>query len=91
MKPKTQDHVHKYKLEILGDVRVKRVNGKKLFEKVGGYPIYRCVLPDCPHYVPMMMAVGRKSICWKCGNEMVLTIRNIKTKKPKHRECVLGV
>jgi len=52
-------HVHKYERTELG---------KK------GYEIYKCRLPDCPHYVPVAIATGRLSLCWaNCGNAVMLT------------------
>lgn len=31
--------------------------------------IYRCVLPDCSHYILPHLLKGKKSICWRCRPE----------------------
>jgi hypothetical protein len=54
-----KNHVHKYERTKLGNK---------------GYEIYKCRLPDCPHYVPVAVATGRLSLCWAgCGNAVMLT------------------
>lgn len=37
------------------------------------YIVYRCMLPDCSHYLPESLIEGKKSICWRCGKEFVMT------------------
>ena len=46
------------------------------------YIVYRCDLPSCPHYVPKYLAVGRESICWKCGKTFILNGKNLTQAKP---------
>ena len=80
--------VHKYSLKILGSTKVEWRDGKRYLVKTGsGYPVLKCMLPNCSHYVPIDMGVGRKSICWGCGQELVLTPLTVKMKKPVHDEC----
>jgi len=38
-----------------------------------GYVIYKCMLPNCPHYLSADLIVGRQSVCWKCGNPFMIT------------------
>ena len=38
------------------------------------YYVYRCLLPNCNHYIPEKLILGRTSICWSCGNEFVITV-----------------
>lgn len=51
------------------------------------YIVYRCSLPDCHHYLPETLVVGKKTICWRCGAEFILT-RNLLFKKPHCENCI---
>lgn len=85
------EHVHKYKRVIMGGKRIVLKDGKKYIERAPGYMVYKCVLPGCAHYVPRELAEGRKSVCWRCGGELVMTNRNLWQVKPVHRECTRSV
>lgn len=60
------NHTHKY---------IKRKIGSK------GYKIYACGFPGCTHTIPyqdkvyggLSNIVGRRSICWRCGIEFIIT------------------
>ena len=85
-----RDHIHKYIGAVLGGTRVVKRNGKKYIEKVGGYPIFKCVVSGCTHYIARDVVAGRISICWRCGGEMTMNSYTITLKKPHHRECTKG-
>lgn len=51
------------------------------------YFVYRCTLPDCSHYLSESLVIGRKAICWRCGEEFVLT-KNLLFKKPHCEDCI---
>lgn len=59
-------HIHKYSRAKIG--------------KNGDYIIMRCFLPDCSHYVPEKLAVGKATICFGCEEEFVLGINDLKLK-----------
>ena len=71
---KAKRHVHKYfKLDM---------NGTK---------VWACAQPDCNHYMPAHMSgmvPGKNSICWKCGDTMILHSINMKDEKPKCDDCM---
>lgn len=83
----SEDHVHKYIRVILGGKKIVRIDGKRFIKPKEGYVVYKCILPGCNHYVPRELAVGRKSICWFCGGELVLNMENTTKKKPTHVYC----
>lgn len=86
--PVKQTHVHKYYLTQLGGERIGRnEKGKKILIKTEGYPIFKCANEGCTHYIQRILASGRRSICWKCNEEMIMKSYNISEKKPHHREC----
>jgi hypothetical protein len=70
-------HTHKYERTELG---------------TKGYEIYKCMLPDCPHYVPVQTAVGRLSLCWGggCHHAVMLTrdmVMYDKIRRPFCSDC----
>ena len=69
----TQKHIHRYEKIILGK---------------NGYVVFRCNLPDCSHYIAERLARGKKSICNRCGDEMVLDTRAMKLVKPHCVDCI---
>lgn len=93
MIPQEHLHLHKYKRTILGGQRCetyidKNGNKRKRIIKTGnGKPIYRCILPDCKHYVYRETLEGRVCQCWKCGERMVCTGESATLVKPRHWKC----
>ena len=83
----TQDHTHKYLALELGGEKIVRINGKKKLIKEMGYPIFKCCLNDCSHFIARNLTLGRKCICWKCSMEMEMKVYNLKQKRPHHKEC----
>lgn len=71
-------HLHKYSRKKIG--------------KDGHYHIMACVLPDCTHYLPIKLAVGKNTECFGCGDSFILTVHDLKLKpacevcKPKLSE-----
>lgn len=66
-------HVHKYKREDIG------VNKP--------YLVFRCVL-DCTHYLQAKWIKGKKSICWRCGNEFTIEHIHSRMAKPHCSDCI---
>ena len=56
----TNHKIHKYK----------KVNLAK--SKAKPYIVYRCMLPNCSHYVTEKMVLGRISLCWSCNHPFVI-------------------
>lgn len=68
-----EDHeVHKYERVRLGDK---------------GFQVYKCVKPNCAHYLRMELVFGKLTICWRCGREVVMTKPMAKMKKPHCLGC----
>lgn len=76
----SKTHVHQYR----------RATGRRTREnkdsKMQNY--YKCILPDCTHYVRDFMILGKNCICNRCGKVFVLSnslrlIGNI----PHCKEC----
>lgn len=63
--------VHKYKRIVLSERT--------------GTEVFKCV--NCPRFLKRELAVGEKSTCWQCGDELTLTMENTQYAKPTHVEC----
>lgn len=74
------DHIHKYQEVDIG------VNKE--------YLVWKCADPDCPtpgHYLIPALVENRKSICFKCDKELILTKAMMSRKKPLCPFCREGV
>ena len=72
---KPKAHVHKYERGKLGPT----------------HEIYKCMLPDCTHYIGLSLAENKLSLCWgDCGNAVMMDHNMVytdKTKRPICDEC----
>lgn len=50
-------------------------------------PVYRCVLPDCPHYLHPPMMIGKVSLCWSCERAFIINKDKLRRKRPKCDAC----
>ena len=68
-------HIHKYQRTTIGSK--------------GKFIVYRCALPDCSHYIPPELVVGRRSLCNSCANEIIINRDDITigTIKPICEDC----
>ena len=64
------DHVHKYLRVKLSPI----------------YTVYRCVVPNCRHYVHERLVIGLNSICWICDTPFTMTYKSL-LKKPHCKNC----
>lgn len=51
-----------------------------------GNAIFFCAL-DCQFKISIPLALGKKSICWRCNNEFILTEYAIRLAKPHCENC----
>lgn len=71
----SRKHVHRYQR-----VDISQTPHKK-------YLVMKCSLPDCTHYVSIPLAIGKSSICWRCGEEFVMTADLARLSKPHCKAC----
>jgi hypothetical protein len=59
--------------------------------EVNNQKVWACALSDCTHFMPKhlenLMHVGRKSICWDCGEHFVLGPLALNMDQPKCNNC----
>jgi hypothetical protein len=71
MAKKTTAHLHKYERITLGK----------------NYVVFRCILPQCSHYVRKELAKGKACLCNRCNNAMVLDTQAMSYQKPHCKSC----
>ena len=64
-------HVHKLK-------RVKYKSGNAIFF---------CTLPDCNFKTNIALALGKRSICWRCGEQFIMSEYSLRLAKPHCPAC----
>jgi hypothetical protein len=73
MSVKGKRHIHKYyRADVLGE------------------KIWACALPLCSHHMPPHynnLIPGKASLCWECGEAMILDSDNMKMDKPTCVDC----
>ena len=63
---------------------------KYLKQTTTGSPVWRCMLPDCNHFMPSHLeplVIGRTSYCWECNDKFILTEQSMKRNKPLCDDC----
>ena len=72
-----KNHTHKYIYKNIGSKERPR-------------KVYACGYPDCSHFMPTIsQAKGKETICWQCGDKMILSNDLVRVRKVKPRclEC----
>jgi hypothetical protein len=59
---------------------------KRLVYKTGN-AIFFCTMPDCNFKINIKLALGKRSICWLCGNEFIMTDYSLRLAKPHCEDC----
>jgi len=69
---KTQErHIHKF---------------KRLKYKTGNVTFF-CALPDCNVKINPALALGKRSLCWRCGESFLMTEYSLRLAKPHCENC----
>ncbi len=69
-------HIHKYK----------RFNLTRKPDKPAYY-VFKCILPNCPHYVRFDLVEGKFCICHKCNEAFLMTKLSMRLAKPHCIDC----
>lgn len=70
-KEKQEKHIHKLK-------RIAFKSGNK---------IYFCTLPDCNYKLSTTLSLGKRALCWRCGNSFIMNEYSIRLAKPHCENC----
>lgn len=60
---------------------------QRITRKPSNSIIYRCILPNCSHYIEEWLAWGKITICHNCKEQYVLRKRKNNQAKPKCDNC----
>ncbi len=71
VKALAEKHIHKFK-------RIKYKSGNMIFF---------CALPDCNHKMNTALALGKRSLCWRCGEPFIMNEYSIRLAKPHCENC----
>lgn len=52
-----------------------------------GTSIYFCALPDCSYKITPPLALGKRALCWRCGEPFILNEYAIRLAKPHCENC----
>jgi len=66
-----EQHVHKLK-------RIKYKSGNSIFF---------CVLPDCSFKINNVLVLGKRSLCWRCGESFIMDEYSLRLSKPHCPGC----
>jgi hypothetical protein len=68
---KKEQHIHKYK-------RLRYKSGNEIFF---------CALPDCNQKINPALALGKRSLCWRCGEAFIMNEYALRLAKPHCEAC----
>jgi len=60
---------------------------KRIKQKPSERIIYRCMRPNCNHYLTPEFILGKVSICWQCKEEFVMDPYAVERQFPKCPNC----
>ncbi len=52
-----------------------------------GNEIFFCALPDCSKKLNPALLLGKRSICWRCGNDFIMNEYSLRLAKPHCEKC----
>jgi ribosomal protein S27AE len=59
---------------------------KRLVYKSGN-TIFFCALPDCSFKINPALALGKRSICWRCGESFIMSEYSLRLARPHCENC----
>ena len=65
----------------------KHIHKLKRLKYKSGSVIFFCALPDCSFKINISLALGKRSICWRCGDTFIMTEYALKLAKPHCEKC----
>ena len=52
-----------------------------------GNAFFFCTLPDCNFKINPALSLGKRTICWRCGKEFLMTEYSLRLVKPHCEAC----
>lgn len=80
-------HTCKFMRILIGSTKVELIDGKKHLVQKPKTEVFKCQIPGCSSYYHKPLAIGQRSLCWNCNEELILDSENTRLKKPTHPYC----
>lgn len=52
-----------------------------------GNPVFFCTLPDCKYKTATALALGKRALCWRCGEPFIMNEYSVRLAKPHCEKC----
>jgi len=67
--------------------KTKHVHKFKRLKYKSGNIIFFCALPDCSFKTNISLALGKRSLCWRCGEPFIMNEYSLRLSKPHCDGC----
>lgn len=67
--------------------KTKHIHKLKRLKYKSGNTIFFCALPDCKYKTNIFLALGKRSLCWRCGEPFIMDEYNLRLAKPHCENC----
>lgn len=74
-------------LKNLTEKKDKHIHKFKRLRYKSGNEIFFCALPDCTAKINPALALGKRSICWRCGKIFEMNEYSLRLAKPHCEAC----
>src|SRR6266849_9861751 len=71
----------------MAERKEKHIHKLKRLKYKSGNVIFFCSLPDCSFKTNISLALGKRSICWRCGNSFIISEYSLRLAKPHCDAC----
>lgn len=68
-------------------IKTTHVHKLKRLKYKTGNSIFFCALPDCSFKTNTALALGKRSICWRCGESFIMNEYSLRLAKPHCENC----
>ena len=68
-------------------VKSSHIHKLKRLRYKSGNEVFFCFLPDCSFKSNIALSLGKRSICWRCGNAFIMDEYSLRLAKPHCPQC----
>jgi hypothetical protein len=68
-------------------VKPQHIHKFKRLRYKSGNEVFFCTLPDCNQKINPSLALGKRCICWRCGNPFIMNEYSLRLAKPHCDAC----
>jgi len=71
----------------MANTKEKHVHKFRRHRYSSGNVVFFCALPDCKVKIDPALSLGKRSLCWRCGEPFILSEYAIRLAKPHCENC----